>query len=452
MNEIDISGDLAELDAAKQKDLEKATHETLQSQTAIDLKSGPAAVSRWVLNLPKNIGVGLMDASLAVAHGVDDLNAGMESAAKTKQTLDKQNMTDAPPAPPPVHTAPVIPPHVSGALYQFRDHMVQNDGTSDEITQAVAQYAIPFMGYAKLIGGLRGATLLGTAGRAVAAETLTAASVLESHAPRAADLLALGRTVEGKFGDALRTAAPDGSLINGYIDYMTSREDESAAAGRFKNVVDNLTLTAAVAGMFKVTATALKGGRLIAEGMPTAGSKGSFGPSAQQGHIVFHGSPNASLTDLKPGTAASARGHGVYLSESPGVAGEYKTKTGALYTVHVPDESVARMLRWDEPLRTQPAAKAAFAAQGIRGTDLTGGEAYRLLSEKLAPPVPANQPLTWTMTDISPFGDKEASQALSAAGVPGVVYPASGKYSSGGSGANNVVLFDGKHAKIVKKE
>lgn len=452
MSELDISSDLAELDAAKQKDLEKATHEQLQSQTAIDLKSGPAAVSHWVLNLPKNVGVGLMDAALAVAHGVDEVNAGAESTAKTKQTSDQQHMSNPPPANVPPRTAPVIPQHISESLYKFRDHMVQNDGTSDEITQAVAQYAVPFMGYSKLIGGLRGATLAGTLGRAATAEVLTAGTVLESHAPRAADLLSLGRTVEGRFGDAMRAAAPDGSLINSYIDYMTDREDESAASGRFKNVVDNLTLSAAVAGMFKITATALKGGRMIVENMPLEGSKGSFGPGAQQGHIVFHGSPNAALTDLKPGTAMAARGHGVYLSESPGVAGEYKTKTGALYTVHVADEAVSSMLRWDEPLSAQPEAKKVFAEHGIRGTDLTGGEAYRMLSEKLAPAVPTNRPLTWTTVDISPFGDKEASQALSAAGVPGVVYPASGKYSSGGSRANNVVLFDGKHAKIVKKE
>lgn len=176
-------------------------------------------------------------------------------------------------------------------VMNFRDYLTQGDGTSDEVTQAISQYAIPFLGYSKLIGGLHSATMLGSMAKAGVAEAATAATVLKPHDPRAADILQLGKHVEGKFGDAMNTIAPDGSLLNHYINYMTDRSNESDAEGRFKNVVDNLALSAAAAGLIKTTAMTLKGGFATAKYALENAGTGPRGLAAQKGMVDMFGAP-----------------------------------------------------------------------------------------------------------------------------------------------------------------
>ena len=255
-DEADVGASLDRLKAAGDTDTQEAFTVDSKPQGTM------SKVYRWATNLPKNVTVGVLDAALNMAHTADDIETQLSGnrAAKEKsavaggaapipgQGADK-------PAP-----EPMLSPEVSQAVYGFRDVMAEGSQTSDEVTQAIAQYAIPFMGFAKLIGGLQGASVISTIIRAGTAEAATAATVLGPHDPRMADVLALGRTVEGKFGNAMRAVAPDGSLFNHYIDYMTDREGEGNAEGRFKNVVDNLALTAAAATMIKATAVTMKGG------------------------------------------------------------------------------------------------------------------------------------------------------------------------------------------------
>jgi hypothetical protein len=69
----------------------------------------------------------------------------------------------------------------------------------------------------------------------------------------------------------MRAVAPDDGLVTAYIDYMTNRDGETEAQGRFKNIVDNLTLTAALGGLIKSGAFGLKLGRQVLESPPKVG-------------------------------------------------------------------------------------------------------------------------------------------------------------------------------------
>lgn len=287
-----IAQEDAELLAARNKDLEQEalTKFSIEPRPAIRPSSAggnfeqPSMlenVGKWVQALPRNIGVGLMDAAVNTA---DAMGSAMHSD-KPAEGGDN-SLVDALAESNP-YTSLVKP-----AVLNFRNELAKGSGTSDEVTQAIAQYAVPFMGYAKLVGGLKGASALGTAGRVAGADAATAATVLAPHDPRFADLMQLGKHVEGKFGTAMNTIAPDGSLLNAYIDYMTNRDNESEAEGRFKNVVDNLGLTAATSALVKTAATVLKGGREAIHSLPEAASKTRMAPANQVGEVGVRVNPS----------------------------------------------------------------------------------------------------------------------------------------------------------------
>lgn len=118
---------------------------------------------------------------------------------------------------------------------------------------------------------------------------------------------------------------------------------------------------------------------------------------------------------------------------------------GALYHVDIPDDEIAKMLDWDKPLRQQPESvrKAiegwvgpeAFAELLKRGT--TGRQLY-----SMAPaPNAAN----------SNEAQKMASEHLRSIGIPGIKYLDGGSRGAG-EGSRNIVLFDDKIPKIIKRE
>lgn len=347
--------------------------------------------------------------------------------------------------------------HAKSHILDFRDAVQVSDPTlSDNLTQGAAQLAIPFAGYSRGLAGLGGFAKMVTAGAA------TDATALGPHDPRMADLLALGMRTQGKLGDVLRSLGPHG--LNSYINYITDNHPgddpaarsthETEAQGRWLNVLDGFGANLIVTPLVHAAGIALKQGYAglrvaIDNGVGSAGGLLPAGTRAtQEGKIGYHGSPEPNLTDLKPSERLSARGHGIYLSEDKDVAGAYKpTAGGKLYNVNVPDEQFHNMLHWDVPLKQQPIAQHIFHQLGISG-DMTAGEAYRALSERMAPAHgPGHVPST---TGFDAAGDKAASEALAQAGVPGIRYSASGKYSQGGSTKENMVVFDAKHAKIMK--
>ncbi|OWT61870.1 transglycosylase SLT domain-containing protein [Candidimonas nitroreducens] len=149
---------------------------------------------------------------------------------------------------------------------------------------------------------------------------------------------------------------------------------------------------------------------------------------------VWHGSPTKGIESLDlsyagSGEGKSAFGFGHYVTSEKGTALDYRNKetarrgkpaeSGGLYRLRV-NADPAHMVDWDAPAAGQRAA-AAFKEHGIELEGKTGGEAYNELAEKLG-------------------SQKAASEALAAAGVPGIKY-ATGRTRGANVKNSNYVLF-----------
>lgn len=173
--------------------------------------------------------------------------------------------------------------HAKNTLLDFRDAVAVKDPTlSDNLTQSVAQLAIPYAGFSRALSGVHAVAQLATAG------ALTDATALGPHDARMADMISLGRHMEGKLGDSLRALAPDGSAVNAYINYLTDRTNESEAEGRFKNVLDgfgvNLIATPLIHGAAMVLKQGMSGLRYMLDNGVTS-SGGMVPPGAQRGAV-----------------------------------------------------------------------------------------------------------------------------------------------------------------------
>lgn len=221
--------------------------------------------------------------------------------------------------------------HAKGAILDFRDAVAVKDPTlSDNLLQGAAQLAVPFAGYSRAMAGVHGFANLVFAGG------LTDATALGPHDPRMADLIALGRHTEGKFGEVLRTLAPDGGAVNAYINYLTDRGDETEAVGRFKNVLDGFGANMVVTPLLHAVAAGLKYGtaglRYAVEN--GVGSAGDLMPANQVGRIGYHGTPTAGFDEFdnaKIGTGEGAQvyGYGHYIAESPATGEHYQQALSA---------------------------------------------------------------------------------------------------------------------------
>jgi hypothetical protein len=171
----------------------------------------------------------------------------------------------------------------------------------------------------------------------VAAEAVTGALAMEPHGGRMADLVELGRQSETRFGELLREAAPDDSLMNHYLNWMTAGKDtESETEARFKNAVDNVVGVGALNGLFKTAGVTFRASRgLLGAAIGELSGAGPVGASAQKGMMHFHGTPHTfkptpenplgqfELSKVGIGEGAQTRGHGIYLAEAKPVAQGY---------------------------------------------------------------------------------------------------------------------------------
>ena len=350
MNDTDdISASLEAIDKAAQQDAEESFTSTLR-ENAVGMVAKAAPSIRWMFNLPRNVGVGTLDAVLETADFLDDASAG--AAANVAEKEKNGPPSSAPPIKPP-STAPLIPQEWRDALTEFRGVLTDDSSTGDVVTQKIAQFAVPFTGWSKMVGGLRGASTLSTVGKVVGAESATVASAFDPEEGRMADLIQQGRQLEGRLGDALRFAAPDGSATNAFIEYLASREGDTEAEGRFKNVVDNLGMTAAFAAVFKAGVTGLRAGRAVMDDpnrLVSAHWAGKFGRN-EEGKIVFHGS-GADFDRFDPafigtGEGAQAYGPGIYVADSRDVAASYRPKGYEFPSGDVLNSNRPEMLAYD---------------------------------------------------------------------------------------------------------
>lgn len=506
-----LNADQQRLAAARETDVVQDVHARFGAQAKMDPKTGTGPIMTWLGNLPKNIGVGLIDAAV--------------------NTTDMVRILDNPLAPLAADDDYYLAARQH--VLNFRDEMATNSNTSDKITQALAQYMIPWLGFMK-VAGIAG-RVTGIAGKAplaakvagvVMADALTSFSVYKPHDTRFADVLALAKHTEGKLGAAMNTIAPDGSLLNAYIDYMTDRSTEGEWEGRVKNVMDNFALSVAGAGLIAAGGATLKAAFKTAKYAAHNVGAGPVGLGAQKGMVGYHGTRHDfppteinplgefDLAKIGTGEGAQAYGHGIYIAGEPRVGERYtragitsrinvdgkpynsmavsgvesqvaammenrlaaglslaaaKSQTegwlrngsqwasigrgdttaitkgakflervtaapeGFLLHVDIPDEQIAKMLDWDKPLSEQAHILQAFPGQTGLET-LTGKQLYENL-----------QSLGYT--------PEEASKLLSSKGIPGIKYlDAGSRAEDAGSHTRNMVLFDPKIAKIVKKE
>lgn len=129
-------------------------------------------------------------------------------------------------------------------------------------------------------------------------------------------------------------------------------------------------------------------------------------------------------------------------------------KRGSLFQVSIPEDS--ELLLWDKPLSEQPEGvreKVRSAYDGVIDSGMTGSQIYRALSTRLAR-LEKERAASWvsiaTASDGSDFrGDRAASEALRAAGIPGHKY-LDGASRADGDGSYNYVIYD--DARIVIEE
>lgn len=112
--------------------------------------------------------------------------------------------------------------------------------------------------------------------------------------------------------------------------------------------------------------------------------------------------------------------------------------SGIIYTVDISDEKIERMLDWDKPIGSQPELRRAIINNGLLKRIM------RFHPDKDLDALTGKELVT------SLGKNKEASDLLREAGIPGIKYldaPSRKK----GAGTRNFVIFDDKDIKIINK-
>jgi hypothetical protein len=236
-----------------------------------------SSVSRWLTNLPANVNTGILDAAVqtadAMKSGFHTLVNGIEGTTNYEIPDAQARAMDAAGIPRGAKAGqPLLHPeakdpfddiygHARAAVVDFRDYLAVGSSASgqaasgaDKVTQSLAQFAVPFTGYSRMLGGMN------ALGKATIAGAVTGGTAFDPHSQRLSDIVQLERHTEGKFADALNAASPDGSLLNSYINWQTNRDDESEGSGRFKNAVDTIVQNVALTPLFMAGASVLKAG------------------------------------------------------------------------------------------------------------------------------------------------------------------------------------------------
>lgn len=211
------------------------------------------AIWRVPQNLQRNIYIGLGKAALHTVDTIDDgFAAGAEMVIGAVEGDDKGSSLQ------PVPPLRTLFPEVFESAEAMLAEAEKDDRMTDDLVQGLVQFTVPFAGYMRGFAGLDKLGKLGTAGKIGLAEGVTAATAFDAHEGRMADLVAMGWQSEKDFATLMTNVDPEGSLFNQYLNWMTDRENESEWEGRWKNAVDSVASTAAVAGLIKAAGVTLR--------------------------------------------------------------------------------------------------------------------------------------------------------------------------------------------------
>jgi hypothetical protein len=328
----------------------------------------PPALEQWVRKLPKNVAKGGYLGALSIVNTADSfLGATSNIPSISANSPDPNSDGEAPveqpeqPASKPLHESF---PEAFRALNEFGEELQEDNTFGDSMTQAAAQFFLPFAGWLKVLGGMQKGQRVRNILKLGTAEGVAVGTSFEPDEARLAELIEFGRQMDNRYGEALENLSPDGSLLARYIDWQTAdRENETEMEARFKNAIDSVAFTGSLASAYKIGAQFLKAGRLaLAEGGAIAGT-----PAAQRGMVTFHTTPFRrrqsefiddvfSMERVGEGEGAAAFGHGLYFAENPNVAKQYKhtvalASTRRHFRENLPDdaefEDVAELIGTD---------------------------------------------------------------------------------------------------------
>ena len=144
--------------------------------------------------------------------------------------------------------------------------------------------------------------------------------------------------------------------------------------------------------------------------------------------------------------------------DSDGNYNAYGIPDSFLYEVDVPDEAISQMLDWDAPLSEQPENVRRALAQDIQdfnqNTFTRGGVTWvstnngKTLGREVVGGK-RGEALYWQLA-MRLGGRDAASEYLNSLGIPGIRYFDGGSRAAG-EGTRNIVLFDDKLAKVLKR-
>ncbi|EHK57736.1 PLxRFG domain-containing protein [Allomesorhizobium alhagi] len=192
-----------------------------------------------------------------------------------------------------------------------------------------------------------------------------------------------------------------------------------------------------------------------------AARKGRKSPKGFRYQVAFHGTPHEfdefSLDHTGKGEGTRAFGWGLYFASRREVAEHYQDKlSGRLVKVDVPEDN--ELLRWDEPLNRQPGGLLKKLNQAM--SKLEPGLNFKAMNDMGE----AVDELTFMQLyhrledgqydeDGSGFSDRQISEALRAAGIPGHKFldGDSRKDREDPDGTYNYVIYDESRVRVLDR-
>ena len=209
--------------------------EPIQEGVQIDesdfISEVPSIIGDVAANLPKNVTVGTIRAAKEAFNAV--IPGGLERADAALVDMGAGDYVEA--------------------MNGFMGELENGAGTGDKIVQELAQFAVPFSLYMKGIGA---ATKMGTISKALTADAMASFFNLDPHM------------------DRLSTVLQEVGVHNEFVSYLAD-ESGTDTENRFRNVLENQAMGAAIGGSIFAMVKTFKGMMWAGKKLPAAIKKGA---------------------------------------------------------------------------------------------------------------------------------------------------------------------------------